>query len=144
MRLSSNRSQRAVNRTRVDFTVFCKTVHIHVVDFIAGTNEPDPHQKILSLKPSDLFGKERFFMTPHSRLGWQNTMVVFVNSLFLLPLLQDLTGTYLLDILVENMGRSNILPVMDTQRKGLANTECYLLFFSIFTFRDHPRNFVCR
>ena len=41
---------------------------------------------------------------------------------------------YLLDILVENMGRSNILPVMDTQRKGLANAECYLLFFSIFTF----------
>ena len=71
-------------------------------------------------------------------------MVVFVNSLFLLPLLQDLTGMYLLDILVENMGRSNILPVMDTQRKGLANAEGYLLFSSIFTFRDHPSNFVCR
>ncbi|XP_015772375.1 PREDICTED: beta-galactosidase-1-like protein 2 [Acropora digitifera] len=32
---------------------------------------------------------------------------------------KDLTGMYLLDILVENMGRSNILPVMDTQRKGI-------------------------
>ena len=51
-------------------------------------------------------------------------MVVFVNSLFLLPSLQDLTGMYLLDILVENVGRSNILPVMDTQRKGLVNAEC--------------------
>ncbi|XP_015755395.1 PREDICTED: beta-galactosidase-1-like protein 2 [Acropora digitifera] len=32
---------------------------------------------------------------------------------------KDLTAMYLLDILVENMGRSNILPVMDTQRKGI-------------------------
>ena len=68
-------------------------------------------------------------------------MVVFVKSFFLLPLLQDLSGMYLLDILVENMGRSNILPVMDTQRKGLANAECYLLYFYI---RDHPSNLMCR
>ena len=31
--------------------------------------------------------------------------------------MQD-TKKHILDILVENMGRSNILPVMNTQRKG--------------------------
>ncbi|XP_074634626.1 beta-galactosidase-1-like protein 2 isoform X3 [Acropora palmata] len=45
---------------------------------------------------------------------------------------KDLTGMYLLDILVENMGRSNILPVMDTQRKVSPFMKCTGILGDVF------------